>query len=328
MQSSESGVQLPEKHLQREKEIKMGDVKTRDPQKDLYHTDYKNWLIKVDDWLGDNAAEPDYPSHLAPWLTALITALETALDDWDNKNEDQSGKNKVYTTKAKEVRENLIKLKMSLPTVMPDPPVLSEFGLARNIPRDRDEIQQMAVGVVNEWNTVSDPAVPPEYAPLEADFVAFLALYQAFIDARDDYNNRYNEAQVAQNAVLDARAACHDVERKIFNWYRARHQDSTDEWWTGTWWGATYGKDGIPAPMMLTYDVGSGTLSWSPVDNADSYIVDIRPVGASGDWDHLWEGIETETTAQPSVPGEYNARVRAVIDSVLGKFSGAITVNF
>ena len=45
--------------------------KTRDPSKELYHTDYLTWIRNVAEWLTGEVGKPDYPAHLAPNLAPL-----------------------------------------------------------------------------------------------------------------------------------------------------------------------------------------------------------------------------------------------------------------
>jgi len=94
---------------------------------------------------------------------------------------------------------------------------------------------------VGHWVDITGGGVPPEYAPLEADFVALQAMFTAFETAKSEHFAAMNAAQEAQNDVLTTREACHEQERKIFNWYGARYSDPKDEWWTGTWWGTSGG---------------------------------------------------------------------------------------
>ena len=215
-------------------------IKTRYPSK-LYHTDYFTFATNVSVWCGNHAGDPDYPAHLATGFSVKVTALGAALDLWDGLNQAQKGKSAIFTERSTVIAKQLQLIKDLLPTTIIEPPVLADFGLDRKIPEDRDDLFFVAQTCVGHWVDISVPAVPPEYLPLESDFVALQAMFAAFEAAKAEHFAAMNAAQEAQNDVLTTREACHEQERKIFNWYRARHSNTQDEWWTGTWWGASSG---------------------------------------------------------------------------------------
>ncbi len=219
-------------------------VKTRYPQGTLYHSDYLTWVGKVVGWLETQIAQPDYPAHLAPGLAPLVDDLHDALLAWDDLNEDQKGRSTVFSDSAGEVAKKLQFLKDIFPTTISDPMAMAEFGLDRKVPVDRDELYVMAQTCLGQWVETTGGGVPPEYLPLEGFFTGFTALFADFMTKRGLYYTKLNAAQQAQNNVLLTRAACHELERKIFNWYRAHHKNTKDEWWTATWWGASSGGSG------------------------------------------------------------------------------------
>jgi len=223
------------------------EIKTRNPQW-LYHSDYLTFGQGVKGWCASQVGEPDYPTHLVPDFETKFDAFATAWARWDDLSQEQKGKNAIYTNTATAMAKHLQLLKDVFPTTIDDPPVLAEFGLDRPVPDDRDDVYTMAKTCVDQWNFVIGGGVPLDYAPLEPDFNVLLSLFAAFSTAKAEYLTTFNDAQQAQNAVLTTREACHDAERKIFNWYRARHKDPNDEWWTGTWWGTSSGEE-PPAPV-------------------------------------------------------------------------------
>ncbi len=242
--------------------------KSRRPERDLYHTDYLLWINRVENWLEGELGKPDYPSHLAPDLPPLIAAFASALSIWDALNELQATRGEVFTNAATNLRKQLILVKTALPTVLEDPPVLGEFGLDRVIPRDRDDLFVMAQTCVNHWNELCDPDPPPEYGPMISDFTVLAGYFSDLQATMENYYNTHNAAQQAQNDMIEAREACHELERKIFNWYNARYQDSTAEWWTGTQWGASGGGSG-----------GGGETTWPAKPTAEIKKITFPKIG-------------------------------------------------
>ena len=125
------------------------DLKTRDPSK-FYHKDYLGFVENVNDWCASQVGEPDYPSHLAPNLAAAILVFRNALLLWGDLNEDQQGKNEVFTLASTAVAKQLQLLKDVIPTTIDNPPVTAEFGLDRKVPEDRDELYIMAQTCVSQ----------------------------------------------------------------------------------------------------------------------------------------------------------------------------------
>ena len=82
------------------------------------------------------------------------------------------------------------------------------------------------------------------------------------------------------------------------------------------------------APKNFAYDDVASRFNWDIVMDVDSYEVDFRLTGASGDWTTLYEGVENFTTKKPPDPGEYDFRVRAIAEGKLGAWSGVLLVNF
>ena len=93
------------------------EIKTRDPQAELYHNDYLTWINNTVDWLGTQVAEADYPAHLAPNLAPLVPAFADALDSWHTLNELAIGRNEIFTNVFDALRNQLQLIKESLPTV-------------------------------------------------------------------------------------------------------------------------------------------------------------------------------------------------------------------
>jgi len=222
-------------------------IKTRYPQK-LYHKDYFTFVTNVSTWCDNHAGDPDYPAHLTVGFSDKVDALGEALDIWDGLDQAQKGKSAIFTDRATLIAKQLQLIKDLLPTTIDNPPVLADFGLDRKIPEDRDDLFFVAQTCVGHWVDITGGGVPPEYTPLEGDFVTLQSMFTAFETAKSEHFAAMNAAQEAQNDVLTTREACNEQERKIFNWYGARYSDPKDEWWTGTWWGASGGGGEPPAP--------------------------------------------------------------------------------
>jgi len=79
-----------------------------------------------------------------------------------------------------------------------------------------------------------------------------------------------------------------------------------------------------PHPKNFLYDDVAKEFKWDAVEGVDSYEVDFRLTGASGDWTTLYEGADNFTDKRPPDPGEYDFRVRAIADGKLGAWSGVI----
>ena len=167
------------------------EIKTRDPWK-LYHNDYLTFGQGVKGWCASQVGEPDYPAHLVPDFEAKLDPFAAALASWDDLNQEQKGKNAIYTNTATAIAKHLQLLKDVFPTTIDDPPVLAEFGLDRPVPEDRDDLYTMAKTCVDQWNSVIGGGVPPEYAPQEADFNVLLSLYSAFSTAKAEYLTTFN----------------------------------------------------------------------------------------------------------------------------------------
>jgi len=79
-----------------------------------------------------------------------------------------------------------------------------------------------------------------------------------------------------------------------------------------------------PHPKNFVYDDVAGLFNWDAVEGVDSYEVDFRLTGASGDWTQLYKGAATSTADRPPDPGEYDFRIRSWHEDDSGAWSGVI----
>ena len=218
-------------------------VHTRDPLS-LAYNDYKGWIrLEALKWFGDHSGDADFPSHILGGLinfTAKIDAYDAAFAPYFSLIDLANARNKLYSTAADNLVEKLQQIKYALPTIAPDPEILALFNLASKIPTDRDLLQVVAENALTYWATV---AIDPLFAPVVGDFVALQSLYDDYIAAQANFIATDDQREATQNLVLSTRAACHEIERKVFTWYRSRHTDGQDEWWTNSPWGKTGGGE-------------------------------------------------------------------------------------
>jgi len=217
---------------------------TRDPGS-LSYDDYKYWIRKeVLKFLTDHAGDSDYPSHIVPSVAAfetMIDAYDAAFNPYHELIDLANKTNKSYTGAADDLAKKLQQIKYAIPTIDPDPVVLAQFDLGQEIPNDRDLLLTVAVNALAHWATVS---ADPKFGPIVGDFDALQVLYDDCVAKQDIYVDTEDQRQATQNSVLATREALHVTERKVFNWYRSRHPNGQDEWWTATPWGRTSGGSG------------------------------------------------------------------------------------
>jgi len=216
--------------------------KTRYPAHELSHADYLGWIKRVVKWLGNRVGEEDYPAELADELAVKVEEFERALLEYDGLRSVVGGKHEKYVRAFGALRKQMIMAKKLLPIFAPNPPVLGDFGLAGKIEHDKDELSTRAAVVAGYWEDICDPDPPPEFSSVASDMDKLVELFDGFIVARNEYEQTYIAAEGAQNDMIEARAACHKVERKIFRWYRAHHPKTRGEWWTATEWGTSRGR--------------------------------------------------------------------------------------
>jgi len=303
--------------------------KTRYPERDLSHADYRTWIHNILDWMNDHSGDPDYPLHLTANFPAKIALFDTALANYEDKRHLVEGKSKIYTNDYELVSGLLESIKIALPTVTPDPPVLSEFGLEKPIPRDRDDLWLLAQNVVNHWHIVESD---PKFAPMLSYFDDLEQKFADLTASRTDYYNIFNESQTAQNDVLNTRGDCNENERKIFTWYRSKHRKSTGEWWTETWWGTSDGGGSggkkLPTPANLRLVGEDRNVKWDEVTTTLDYILEqadnVQPLV----WKTVYQGGAPDFKLVEPTIGTKLFRVRAKNESAISDWSASISFTW
>ena len=142
----------------------MADIKTRFPYR-LSDEDYDEWFTRwASTWF---LLFPDTLEY-ANWLRAGINPLDADFHDKLMAVQDaqivQDAATKSWNQAAKALRQLLIKLRLSLPTLTPgDDSVLDTLILRKEVPpQDVDKLLIYAELVDNTWQPIS---ADPQYAP-------------------------------------------------------------------------------------------------------------------------------------------------------------------
>ncbi|RKZ33290.1 hypothetical protein DRQ33_04480, partial [bacterium] len=222
----------------------MAEIKTRYPST-LTDENYDEWFTR---WVAWFLAFPDTP-EFGNWLRADIQAFD---DDYHAKRiaameaEDaQEAASAAWRTAVKALRERLIKLRISLPTLTPgDDSVLDTLKLRDEVPDDTDKLLDYAEIADNAWQPLSgDPQYAPfaprlnEIAPLKADVdTKRVVMGQAIL--------AYSTATDEKTAARDV---CHTRERAVFNFFRG--EGKPDEFWTSSVYGLGTGGEEPSVPI-------------------------------------------------------------------------------
>ena len=172
--------------------------KTRIPQR-LGHADYGKWFEQMFDFKAREVAAGTWPVHLDANLSNLHSEMWDAWDDYDRlNNELRKTTYKAYDDAATPVLKRLQSMRELLPTLFDgDEAVLGEFGISREIPRDKEDLFTVASGCIEHWNDITNPAVPPEYLPVEAMFAEFIVEYDVFQAAYTAYIAKTRDVEEA-----------------------------------------------------------------------------------------------------------------------------------
>jgi len=320
----------------------MADIKSRYPR-ELSDTDYDEWFTR---WVAWFLAFPN-TVEFANWLRAGVYALDAAFHDAlvavGLAKIAQDNATKMWTESVKNLRDLLVKLRISLPTLTPgDDSVLDTLNLRGEVPpRDADDLVHYAELVDEAWQPLSgDPA----YAP----FADRLNLIAPSLTDINDKRVVMGQAILAYSTACDvktaAREECNTRERAVFNFFRG--EDKPPEFWTSSHYGlpgGTSDPEDPPAPEKwddpltgLTAEEGPpgvANISANVHEDADG----IRIYVAEGPQGVSAHPIKPSVPVEPQVPQPYflpiSAGVRswiwvcAVKDGVEGPIAGPVWVE-
>ncbi|MCD6501100.1 hypothetical protein J7L01_00730 [bacterium] len=267
----------------------MAEIKTRNPR-DLSDENYDEWFTRWVTWF---LAFPDTVEN-ANWLRADLNLFDADFHDkriaaMEAKNA-QDAATKAWNTAVVALRELLVKLRISLPTLTPgDDSVLDTLVLRGEVPpMDVDSLLDYAELVDNAWQPLSgDPLYAPFagrlnlIAPNIADVQAKrIVMGQAILD--------YSTATDEKTA---AREVCNTRERAVFNFFRGEGKDST--FWTSSPHGmpsggeSEHGGEETPWPgpvegLEVVIDpIGNILIDWKNVATAVKYdlLREMAPIG-------------------------------------------------
>jgi len=217
--------------------------KSRFPQH-LGWEDFLSFMRELIMWLMSQVGDPDHQPSFEVGMEAKVDDYEAALTTYKMKKDLSPEKKKLKDAAIKVLRVALTRVKDTLPVFFANPDILGQFGIAGSIETDEDELYIQASGCMGHWAMVSGD---PEFAPLVPDFTVAQTAFDDFVAKRQDFTLTFQAMQAAQNDMEELRIPIQEQERKIFDWYRSRHSDSNDPWWTDTPWGTSSGEE-PPAP--------------------------------------------------------------------------------
>ena len=296
--------------------------KARRPER-LANNDYENFTAGLIQWGEDHKSDPDFYPNYAD-IPPLKAAFDLAYQEYVNSMEVADEKLERFNESGEALFDIMMTLRRMLPALFGNDQMLDDFSLRDALSTDIDKLLIRARQCKDQWDIVK---AQPEYAPLIPQFDEFLTILAACESARQVEGQAVLDREQAQNETLTTRDACHDEERRMFNWYRGLYTSPQDEWWTETPWGKSPGKsddDAFPAPKMLMYDQFRNDFSWEQVSGATGYELEIINKTTQ-------ETITIETTAnqkrQELAKGDYAVKVRAVkvaSDKTYSKWGGDV----
>jgi len=281
----------------------------RDPH-NLVDSDYGEFTLEIEQFLSDDRSQPHRPAHWVAEQAATGLAFRIALDGMNSALATRKYASDTIKNTVKSLKQKLSWMRQILPTLA-NAAILIPFGMDRDIPDKYAQVKDYGDTANTYWLTVR---AQPLYAPVLAgcdELAGLLATYDSAratqIAADGEYGQRQNEKDTG-------RAAHHDCERRIFNWYVSYYPDAQDEYWEQTPWGKATGEPSVqfPAPVNLMFDQMRTMFSWQAVPQATKYELVVT------DSESLEETTYTTASNKQSVElsqGDYSAKVRALRDS-------------
>ena len=318
----------------------MAEIKARYPN-ELTDENYDEWFSR---WVAWFLAFPDTVDY-ANWLRADLNLLDADFHDKRMaakvaKNAQEAATN-AWNTAVTALRELLIKLRISLPTLTPgDDSVLDTLVLRGEVPpTDVDTLLDYAELVDKAWQPL---ALEPLYAPF-AGRLNLIAPNIADVQAKRIV---MGQAILGYSTTTDAKTAAREVcntrERAVFNFFRGEGKDST--FWTSSPYGMPGGgEDGGEEPENWDDILTGFTVKEGPPGDAN-VSVNLHP-DADGIRIYVAEGPLGDDNqpemplepVEPQVPQPYflpiSAGVRswiwicAVKDGVEGPISGPLWIE-
>lgn len=274
----------------------MGDIKARRPYR-LSDEDYDGWFTN---WVAWFLAFPNTTEY-ANWLRSGVYALDADFHDKlvavETAKIAQANATEVWSQAVKNLRQLLVKLRISLPTLTPgDDSVLDTLNLRKEVPpQDADKLLIYAELIDNAWQPIS---ADPQFAP----FADRLNLIAPSIADINDKRIVMAQAILAYSTACDektaAREACNTRERAVFNFFRG--EGKPDEFWTSSVYGLGTGGEepSVPIPDWPGPGAFSGKylgikqveLIYGAVKDATHCDIDVKPHNES-EWILLFNDL-------------------------------------
>jgi len=204
--------------------------------------------------------------------------------------------------------------------------IVEAYEIDGSTPRNRGDLETAIDNIVRQHDIFiadADPRVLPQtivdqMVVLKDEMaVKWTFVKQERIESRDAFDDKqelFNDDSLKLSLIYDM--ACMiwgpDDNRLINLGFLPRSMV-----WT---------EDKPPYPTNFAHD--GAQFTWDVVEGVDSYEVDYRLTGDSGDWTQLYKGAENFTNKKPPDPGEYDFRIRSWADDDSGAWSGVLLVNF
>jgi len=211
----------------------------------LSDSDYGEQTDIIEKFLADDRSLPNRPTHLVAGQAAKGLAFRQALDAMNTALGYRKEASDTIKDTVAAMDELLRWMRNILPTLS-DESILLPFGLDTKIPDGYAELKDRADMVDAHWQTVK---LEPLFAPVAVRVNELAPLISTYETAREAQIVLTGEYEQRQNEKDIARAAHHEIERLIFNWYASYYPDGQHIYWENTPWGKAPLKPGeVPEP--------------------------------------------------------------------------------
>ena len=214
---------------------------TREPY-NLDDGQYGEFADKVKDFLAGENSMPDRPTQFVAEQIIRADAFIALLIEFNAAETNLSNATAVVQAAADGIKAKLRWFKYILPTMIIGADTLVvEFGLDGEMPEDFTKLKNLGDEVWAHWLVRRAEVI---FDPMRDDgnlLEGLLTSYDNAISAQNVAQNLYHNKSVAKS---DARDSYHELEREIFNWYRAHYPDPKHDYWVKTPWGKSSGGSG------------------------------------------------------------------------------------